>query len=1099
MEPLKHDITVIFIFLPFLFVFSTSLTKDQTALLNFKYLLSDPNNALSSWSNKTTSPCKWFGVSCNNPKNRDRVTSVNLDSLNLTGKISNSLASLSYLTHLHLGVNKLNGPIPFELGKLMQLQYLNISHNSLQGNIPTSLSNLSDLRNVSFSNNILSGEIPLELSECSEIRVLCLDHNAIVGSIPDSFASLQKLVRLFLHNNKLTGNIPVWLGTSFTVHTLISLDISNNNLTGNIPSSIGNLSSIRLIDVSGNKLEGEIPSSLGNCSSLVYLGLSDNSLVGGIPKSLGALSNLETFDVSFNQLSGVIPSSLYNISSIEFFNLGLNNFVGELPNNIGQTLPSLQYLSLQGNQFEGSIPSTLPYASNIQVLDFSNNNFSGTVPNNLGELQYLYHLNLGRNQLEAKDDKGWAFIASLTNCPGLIYLILSSNHLQGNFPYHLTKLSKTLEWLLLWGNQITGSIHDDIKNLESLTQLELNNNLLSGSIPESIGSLESLQILDLSHNRLSGNLPSSIGDLKLLNQLRLGENLLQGSIPKSFGNFGDLVLLNLSYNQFDGSIPKEVCSLSSLSQSLDLSHNSFAGSIPVEIGRLKNLAQLDFSFNNLSGNIPGTLGDCDVLQYIFLESNNLEGIIPTHLSYLKGIQKIDFSHNNLSGDIEFMAEMDTLKSLNLSFNQLKGRVPESGIFRNLNATSLLGNNQLCGGDSRLNLPICLHEVSKSSGIRLSIPIIIAIIASIIVMVILSLIFIYVTNQKKRKVNKLTPAVTFSVSNDLYKQVSYAELSKATGGFSSESLIGSGSFGTVHKGRINGYKNDVAIKVLKLQQKGADKSFEAECEALKNIRHRNLTKILTTCSTVDTEGNEFKALVFDFMPNGSLEELLHPNVCASKLSFAQRLDIAIDVASAMEYLHHYSDTPIVHCDLKPSNILLDDEMNARVTDFGLAKFINGDKCITNQHLTVVIKGSIGYIAPEYGMSEEVTTQGDVYSYGILVLELITGKRPTNELFQKGTTLHAYVDVAFPRKILEITDPQLLLLEKDKKGRSLNHKTTEELLKGYLHSMVYIGLCCSNENPNVRPLMINVVTEMNAIRNAYLQCLQNEGNDSEILPM
>ncbi|KAG1360809.1 receptor kinase-like protein Xa21 [Cocos nucifera] len=265
------------------------------------------------------------------------------------------------------------------------------------------------------------------------------------------------------------------------------------------------------------------------------------------------------------------------------------------------------------------------------------------------------------------------------------------------------------------------------------------------------------------------------------------------------------------------------------------------------------------------------------------------------------------------------------------------------------------------------------------------------------------------------------------------RVSHAELAKETDMFSPANLIGVGSFGSVYKGIMEwDDEKVVAIKILNLQQQGASSSFIAECEALRGIRHRNLVKIITACSSVDFRGNDFKALVLEFMENGSLEQWLHPEVnerCPMRnLNLEQRVSIAIDVASALDYLHHHRPVPIVHCDLKPSNILLDDDMTAHVSDFGLAKFLSEstDPLSVSASL-VAIKGTVGYIAPEYGLGSEISTRGDVYSYGILLLEMFTGKRPTDEIFNESLDLHRFVETAFPTQIMDIIDPQLIRKE------------------------------------------------------------------------
>uniref|UniRef100_A0A0A0LDF9 non-specific serine/threonine protein kinase n=1 Tax=Cucumis sativus TaxID=3659 RepID=A0A0A0LDF9_CUCSA len=203
---------------------------------------------------------------------------------------------------------------------------------------------------------------------------------------------------------------------------------------------------------------------------------------------------------------------------------------------------------------------------------------------------------------------------------------------------------------------------------------------------------------------------------------------------------------------------------------------------------------------------------------------------------------------------------------------------------------------------------------------------------------------------------------------------------------------------------------VAVKVLNLQQQGASKSTVDECNALSNIRHRNLLKIITSCSSIDGQGDEFKALVFNFMSNGNLDSWLHSTNQGTnqrRLSLIQRLNIAIDIACGLDYLHNHCETPIIHCDIKPSNVLLDDDMVAHVGDFGLARFMleeSNDQISFSQTMSLALKGSVGYIPPEYGSGSRISIEGDVFSYGILLLEMIIGKRPIDDTFDDGVDIH-----------------------------------------------------------------------------------------------
>ncbi|XP_020242627.1 probable LRR receptor-like serine/threonine-protein kinase At3g47570 [Asparagus officinalis] len=322
------------------------------------------------------------------------------------------------------------------------------------------------------------------------------------------------------------------------------------------------------------------------------------------------------------------------------------------------------------------------------------------------------------------------------------------------------------------------------------------------------------------------------------------------------------------------------------------------------------------------------------------------------------------------------------------------------------------------------------------------------------------------------------------------QVSYGDLVKATNGFSEDNRIGSGSFGNVYKGLLDGeYRKAVAVKVLNLHVRGASRSFLVECEAMKNIRHRNLLKILTICSSVDFQCNDFKAVVSEFMDNGSLDAWLHPKANErfklKKLNLIGRLNIVIDVAHALHYLHHLCGKPIVHRDLKPSNILLDDNMMAHVGDFGLAKFL---KKVSSQYSTSScgLKGTIGYIAPEYGMGSEVSTRGDVYSYGILLLEMFTGKRPTDEMFVGGLTLRMFVEMAFSERIIDIIDAHLFAPPTND-AEKMNYARAIECIALLLR----IGITCSNELPAKRMDMGNIIKELHIVRDM----LMRDGNQVE----
>ncbi|XVF06902.1 hypothetical protein REPUB_Repub06bG0091200 [Reevesia pubescens] len=928
------------------------------------------------------------------------------------------------VTKLELPFLKLVGSISPFIGNLSFLEVLNLRNNGFNQEIPQEIGRLGRLQELEVSASFVGGEIPSNISGCSKLTQLNMAHNQLVGEIPAALSHLSNLKEL---------------------------GISNNSLIGSIPAFLGNLSSLEIVYLSANRLTGVIP------------------------ESLGKLSNLTLFAVGLNELSGIVPSSIFNLSKMKTLDIGSNQFHGSLPSEMGSTMPYLETFYAGINQLTGPIPLSISNASNLINLELSFNKLTGNLPSfdNLVKLQWF---TLTKNLLGSGGEDDMNSVCTLTNATSLLALEMNGNNFGGVFPKCIGNLSTNLTFLLLDNNKISGTIPVGIGNLINLEMLYAWDNQLSGSIPSVIGNLQKLQELYLEMNSLSGIIPPSLGDLKMLNILRLHDNNLNGTIPSSLGKCENLVALDLSNNSLSGTIPPEVAGLSSLSRYLDLSANHLTGVLPIEIGNLKNLGQLSVSQNRLSGLLPSSLGSCVILEKLLMSDNNFQGSIPSSFSSLRGLAVVDISHNNFSGEIpDFFASFTFLQSLDLSYNDFEGMVPTDGVFENATAILGQGNYQLCGGIPEFHLPRCNFKSAKSRSNK----VIIAIISGVLGLgVTLLLSFLLVFRLKKKRSQPIS-----TCTEKFLLQLSYQSILKATDGFSSANLIVAGSFGSVYKGILEENGTVIAIKVLNLLNPGSSRSFMAECEALRNIRHRNLVKVLTACSGVDYHGADFKALVYEFMANGSLDDWLHPSFdmneaeeSTKKLNFHQRMNVAIDVACALDYLHHHCETPIVHCDLKPSNILLDDEMISHVGDFGLSKFIsaNMQDHTASQSSTLGLRGTIGYAPPEYGLGSEVSTVGDAYSYGILLLEMFTGKRPTNEVFKEGLNLHDFVKAALPERVAEITDP-ILLQERVTGETFANHMSsqTDDILVQCLNSVFEIGVACSAELPTKRMNMSKVL--------------------------
>ncbi|XP_027906946.1 probable LRR receptor-like serine/threonine-protein kinase At3g47570 [Vigna unguiculata] len=863
------------------------------------------------------------------------------------------------------------------LGRVTEL---NLQGHRLKGYISPHIGNLSYMTTFKLGNNSLYGNIPLEVGRLSQLQIFRVENNTLAGEIPLNLTHCTQLKSLYLYGNNLKGKIPTEIGLLQNIQVL---NFGRNQLTGQIPSSIVNLSSIRRVFLPDNNLEGEIPQEICHLKSLTTVAL------GG------------------NKLSGSFPSCLYNISSLTVISIGGNQFSNSLPPNMFHTLQNLRVLLLYNNQFYGPIPPSIANASTLSLLDLSKNHFWGRIPS-LGKLQDLYLLNLGENSLGYNSTNDLEFLKSLVNCTKLKYLCLSINSFGGHLPNSLGNLSTQLSELYLGYNEIYGEIPESIGNLVGLTVLSIGNTHIDGSIPTTFGKFTKLGVLVLYRNKLSGKIQPFIGNFSQLFYLDLRANRFEGSIPPSIGNCQMLQHLDLSQNNLTGTIPLELFNLTSLFEKLDLSHNSLSGSIPDEVGNIHDINILDMSNNHISGHIPLGVGKCVMLEYLFLQGNSLQGIIPSSLASLKSIVLLDLSQNHLSGSIpNFLQNLSFLQHLNVSFNMLDGEVPTEGVFGNVSALVVTGNSKLCGGISKLHLPPCPVKSKKHAKNHRFRLIVVILGVAVFLIVLSSTLAIYWSRKKGKK-----PSLNSSTIDQLAK-VSYQSLYNGTDGFSTTNLIGCGNFSSVYKGTLELEDRVVAIKVLNLQRKGAHKSFVAECNALKNIKHRNLVQILTCCSSTDYKGQEFKALIFEYMRNGSLEQWLHPTTTSVEqprtLSLKQRLSIMIDVASALQYLHHECEQPIIHCDLKPGNVLLDDDMIAHVSDFGIARLLSTTKGITSKQSssTLAIKGTVGYAPPEYGVGAEVSTSGDMYSFGILMLEMLTGRRPTDEIFEDGQNICNFV--------------------------------------------------------------------------------------------
>ncbi|CAL5391538.1 unnamed protein product [Camellia sinensis] len=792
-----------------------------------------------------------------------------------------------------------------------------------------------------LGNTSLEGTISPHVGNLSFLQQLDLSNNSFYGHLTDEIGNLRRLKTLLLFLNMLEGNIPLGL---HHCQRLEVISLAVNKFSGRIPKELSTLPSLSFLALGRNELIGTIPPSFGNTSSLEAFGLEKNHIYGNIPTELAQLPNLRLMDLIFNYLTGPIPPAIFNKSSMVEIDLNFNALSGNLPTNNGLFLPNLEVLLLDHNQLTGNIPSSLYNSSKLTMLILSANLFTGPVPKHLGNLKHLQLLYLFRNQLTNEPGSTeLSFLTDLINCTSMVELLVARNKLSGTLPSSIGNLSNSLQELDISENQLIGTIPKEIGSLRNLTSLALAYNNLNGNIPSNLGEIKSLQRLYLGGNNFHGSIPNEICLLSNLGELYADENKLSGSIPSCMENLRGLQVMKLSRNKLTFT-PLSLWNLETL-RYLNLSFNSLGGSLDPNIRPSRVMEIMDLSWNQISGSIPRVIGSFQSLTSLNLSRNSFLGPIPNTMGNLITLDFLDLSHNNLSGQIPKSLEaLSHVQYMNFSCNKLAGEIPNEGPFMNLTSQSFMENEALCGNPI-LKVPPCASNNSKKSMIKINLRYILPAIAS---MLIFSIGVYIVTRNHGNNVQSQNLIDLYAATE--HRMISYLELLRATDDFCEANLLGVGSYGSVYKGVLLDGTN-VAIKVLNLQLEGAFRSFDVECKVLRTTRHRNLVGVITTCSNP-----ELRALVLQYMSNGNLEMWLYShNSC---LNLLQRIDIMIDVALALEYLHYGQLEPVVHCDLKPSNVLLDEDMVAHVADFGIAKILAENKTAT-QTKTL---GTIGYIAP-----------------------------------------------------------------------------------------------------------------------------------------
>lgn len=888
------------------------------------------------------------------------------------------------------------GPFPSVLCRLTGLKFISLYNNSINGTLSDDLSTCRSLVHLNLAQNLLTGTLPHSLSELPELKYLDLTGNNFSGDIPTSFGLFQKLEVISLVDNLIDGKIPAVLGN---ISTLKQLNLSYNPFSpGQIPPELGNLTNLEVLWLTGCNLNGPIPDSLGRLSKLVDLDVAINKLTGPLPISITDLSNVVQIELYNNSLTGELPAAGWSkMTALRLLDISMNLFTGSVPEELCSL--QLESLNVYENELGGKFPEIISNSSNLYELRLFGNRFSGNLPKALGK-----------------------------NSP-LRWVDVSNNLFSGEIPATLCE-NGALEELLMIHNSFSGSLPASFSKCRSLQRVRLGYNKISGEVPEGFWGLPDVSLLELVENSFSGRIGKTIAGAGNLSTLNIANNKFSGELPDEIGFLKNLIEFSGSNNQFSGSLPSTMVNIHQLTK-LDLHNNGFSGEIPTGINSLKKLNELNLANNKFSGNIPDKIGELSVLNYLDLSGNQISGKIPT------GIQNL------------------RLNQLNLSSNSLIGDIPPV-YAKKIYINSFLGNPGLCGDIEGL----CDGKsVTKNTGY-------IWLLRSIFVLTGVVLILGVGWFYYRYKAFKTTKETTIDKSKWTlmsFHKLSFSEY-EILGALDEDNVVGTGASGKVYKVVLsNG--DTVAVKKLWAGSKpggqedlengsGHDNGFEAEVDTLGKIRHKNIVRLWCCCST-----RNCKLLVYEYMPNGSLGDLLHSSK-SGLLDWPIRYKIAVDSAEGLAYLHHDCVPPIVHRDIKSNNILLDGDFGARVADFGVAKVVDGND--KGGKSMSVIAGSCGYIAPEYAYTLRVNEKSDIYSFGVVILELVTGKLPVDPEFGEKD-LVKWVCTTLDQKGLDVVlDPKL-----------------DSCFKEEICKVLNIGLLCTSPLPINRPSMRRVVKMLQEI--------------------
>ncbi|CAI5977584.1 unnamed protein product [Closterium sp. NIES-64] len=870
---------------------------------------------------------------------------------------------------------------------------------------PTQLARLAYMRALFIGNNGFAGEIPRELGELARMEQLGLDHNGFTSAPQDLFANMTALEALYLQSNPLGGQPPPDLSANTNLNILL---LTNCSFTGELPSYLASLVALTNVSLGLNAFDGGIPEGMfgAHMPSLLSLRLNNNRLTGPIPASLASAPLLSELWLHGNDLSGPIPDALGGpLSLLQSVKVYENGLVGMLPESLGEAR-QLSELQVQRNKLVGPIPA---FMERFGEGSWGENGWCAAGPGDAcsDEAMALLEFLIGVEYAPALSDS-W-----VANDPCA----------SGSAGNSLGDQSSSATWLGV-GCSADGQV----------TSLTIPSQNLNGTISVSLARLPALEMLQLPDNNLEGSLPAELAQLPALRAVNVANNQLTGPLP----DFPPQVTVVATGNKLEGggsaggdasaaapppspSAPSPTSATPSLPPpTSDTSRTASSAPGASASSPQNSPPPPDASAPALSTPLIAVIAVAAALLLLLVTlcagmlgmrywrgkggSGGRKGAAAVTSQVLPSVApsphtSAAFSATSATSSAPYSSATENAAGggYSAALGGAGGAASGSGGGGGSGWGSVSGRNMGGGGgDVVLNLGAWAGSSGGRSGSG---------------------------GLSMGSGSMGSGGNMGSAGAGMSGMVMRMDVIRAaTGGFAAENIIGKGGFGTVYKGELAD-GTGVAVKRMEVQQlaKKGDSEFQAEIEVLSSVRHRHLLGLLGYA----VEGNE-RVLVYQLMARGPLSRHLfdHRRLALPPLTWRARVSVALDVARGVEYLHSLAHTSFIHRDLKASNILLDEGMRARVADFGLVKHSKGDGM---QSIETRIAGTFGYLAPEYAVTGRVTTRSDVYSYGVVLMELITGRRALDDSkADEAAHLATWLAPLVPLRdqLAKVVDPVLL---------------------------------------------------------------------------